>query len=116
MSGRRAVRVAESVRAVIAELLLREIKDPRVGMVTLTAVHLTDDLRHCKVYFSCVGDDDARARALAGLRSAAGFVRRQLTQRLALRYAPDVTFAFDPSLETSERLNALLRGERESEE
>lgn len=116
MSGRRAERVAESVRAVIAELLLREIRDPRVGMVTLTAVQLTDDLRHCKVYFSCVGDADAHARALAGLRSAAGFIRRQLTHRLQLRYAPDVTFAFDPSLEMSERLNALLRGVRPPDE
>lgn len=110
MTGRRAERVAESVRAVIAELLLREVKDPRVGMVTLTAVHLTDDLRHCRVFFSSVGDAGARERTLAGLRSAAGFVRRELTRRLALRYAPEVTFAFDPSLETSERVTALLRG------
>ena len=116
MTGHRAERVAESVRAVIADLLLREIKDPRVGMVTLTAVHLTDDLRHCKVYFSCVGDDEGHARALTGLRSAAGFIRRQLTRRLQLRYAPEVTFEFDPSLEISDRLSALLRGVRPSDE
>lgn len=116
MTGRRAERVAESVRAVIADLLLREIKDPRVGMVTLTAVQLTDDLRHCKVFFSSVGDDAAHVRALAGLRSAAGFIRRQLTHRLQLRYAPEVTFAFDPSLETSERLSSLLRTVRPPDE
>ena len=70
MSGRRPERVAEAIRDVIAEMLLREIKDPRIGMVTLTSVELTDDLRHAKVYFSCVGDEAARERSLHGLRSA----------------------------------------------
>ena len=60
MSGRRADRVAEGIREVIAELLLRDIKDPRIGMVTLTTVELTDDLKHARVYFSCVGDAAVR--------------------------------------------------------
>lgn len=108
MSGRRPERVAGAVRAVIADLLLREVKDPRVGFVTLTTVRVSDDLRHCTVYFSCVGDAAARARALSGLRSASGFIRRQLLRQLDLRYAPELTFAFDPGLEASARLGALL--------
>ncbi len=108
MSGRRAERVGEAVRAAIADMLLRDIKDPRIGMVTLTTVQLTDDLRHARVYFSCVGDAAARDRSLHGLRSASGFIRAQLTRRLQLRVAPEVTFLFDPSLENAERLASLL--------
>src|SRR5512140_585482 len=108
MTGRRAERVGEAIRDAIAEMLLREIKDPRIGMVTLTTVELTDDLRHAKVYFSCVGDSAAQQRSLNGLRSAAGFMRAQLTRRLQLRVAPDLTFVFDPTLEAAGRLSALL--------
>jgi ribosome-binding factor A len=108
MSGRRAERVGEAIRAAIAEMLVREIKDPRVGMVTLTTVQLSADLRHAKVYFSCIGDAAVRDRSLAGLRSAAGFIRAQLTRRLQLRVAPEITFVFDPTLDHAGRLASLL--------
>ena len=109
MSGRRPERVAEAVRDEIAAMLTREIKDPRIGMVTITAVELSDDLKHGKVYFSCVGDSAARDRSLAGLRSAARFIKAQVTRRLQLRYAPDLTFVFDTSLEYAERVAQLLK-------
>jgi len=109
MSVRRAERVGESVREVIADMLLRDLKDPRIGMITLTTVELTDDLKHAKVYFSCVGDESARQRSLEGLCSAAGFIRSQVTRRLKLRYAPEMSFHFDPTLEEAERLAGLLR-------
>ncbi len=112
MSARRADRVAEAVREVIAELLLRDIKDPRIGMITLTSVEFSDDLKHARVYFSCVGDNTARERSLSGLRSAAGFIRSQVTRRLKLRYAPDLTFVFDPSLEVADRVAILLKDAR----
>jgi ribosome-binding factor A len=109
MSARRAERVAEAVREAIAEMLLRDIKDPRIGMVTLTTVELTDDLKNAKVYFSCVGDAATRERSLSGLRSATGFIKAQVTRRLKLRYAPELTFLFDPSLEVAGRIADLLR-------
>ncbi len=109
MSVRRAERVGEAVREVIADMLVREIKDPRIGMVTLTTVELTDDLRHARVFFSCVGDAAARERSLHGLRSAAGFIRAQVTRRLKLRYAPEIIFQFDPSVEAADRLTSLLK-------
>ncbi len=109
MSGHRAERVGEAIRQAIADLLLREIKDPRIGMVTLTRVEITDDLRHAKVYFSCVGDETVRARSLHGLRSAAGFIRAHVTRQLKLRYAPEILFQFDPSLEAADRLTVLLK-------
>jgi len=112
MSARRADRVAEAVREAIADLLVRDIKDPRIGMVTLTNVWLSDDLRHGRVYFSCVGDEATRERSLKGLRSAAGFIKSQVTRRLQLRYAPELTFIYDPSVETADRLATLLRDTR----
>jgi len=109
MSGRRRERVGEAMRDVIAELLTREIKDPRVGMVTLTAVDVSPDLRHARVYFSSLGDSAERERCLAGLQSAAGFMKGQLARRLRLRYAPELTFMLDPSLENAERMAPLLK-------
>lgn len=109
MSGRRAERVGEAVREAIAELLLREIKDPRIGMITLTAVEFSDDLRHARVYFTCIGDETTRRRSLSGLRSAAGFIKTQLTRRLHLRYAPELNFVFDTSVEGADRLASLLK-------
>jgi len=109
MSGRRRERVGDAMRDVIAELLTREIKDPRVGMVTLTAVDVSPDLRHARVYFSSLGDSTERQRCLAGLQSAAGFIKGQLARRLRLRYAPEITFMLDPSLETAERMASLLK-------
>jgi len=110
MSGHRTERVGEAVRETIAEMLVRDLKDPRIGMISLTAVTMSDDLRHAKVYFSCLGDEAARARSLAGLRSASGFIRTQLMRRLQLRYAPDLVFEFDPSLGQADRIDQLLKG------
>jgi ribosome-binding factor A len=109
MSGRRPARVGEAVREVIAEMLLRDIKDPRIGMITLTTVEVSEDLRQAKVYFSCVGDENARQRSLSGLRSAAGFIKAHVTRQLKLRYAPELTFIFDSSLEVADRVSSLLK-------
>jgi ribosome-binding factor A len=108
MAARRADRVADSVRAAVAELILRELKDPRIGLVTITAVEMTDDLKHARIFFSVVGDEDARRRSLAGLQSAAGFLRREVGRRLQLRYAPELTFRLDPTPERAQRLTDLL--------
>lgn len=109
MTVRRADRVADQVREAIAELLLRgDIKDPRIGMVTLTGVRMSDDLRHAKVFFSVVGDAATQKRTLAGLRSAAGFVRREVARRLQLRFAPEVMFEFDAGPERAQRVAELL--------
>lgn len=105
---RRTSRVADEIQSAIAELLLREIKDPRVGMVTLTGVRVSTDLRHAKVFFSVLGDDARRERALAGLKSATGFIRARVARRLQLRAAPEIVFAFDPSLEQVDRVARLL--------
>ena len=108
MGHRRADRVADLVRAAVAELILRDLKDPRIGLVTLTQVDMTDDLRHARVFFSVVGTDEERQRSLSGLQSAAGFIRRELGRRLELRYAPEVQFRLDPIPERAQRVAELL--------
>ncbi|HVM95445.1 MAG TPA: 30S ribosome-binding factor RbfA [Candidatus Acidoferrales bacterium] len=116
MSSRRVERVSESVREAIAEMLVSEVKDPRIGFVTITGAAISDDLRHARVLFSCIGDQNARDRTLAGLRSASGFMKTQLMRRLKLRYAPEIIFQFDPTIAEAERLAALLRDARKDEE
>lgn len=107
--SRRADRVADAVRHAIAELLVFEVKDPRIGMVTVTAVTISPDLRHARVFFSVLGDETKRAKTLAGLRSATGFIRAEIAHRLKLRVAPEIAFEFDPSIEESVRLSRLLK-------
>lgn len=106
---RRTDRVGEAIQELVAGLLVREIKDPRIGLVTITGVRVSPDLRHARVFFSCLGDDEQRNRSLRGLRSAAGFIRGQIARQLNLRVAPEVVFEFDPSLEEAERLSRLLK-------
>lgn len=106
---RRTDRVGEAIQELVADLLVREIKDPRIGLVTVTAVRVSPDLRHARVYFSSLGDDAQRDRSLRGLRSAAGFVRSQVARRLNLRVAPEIVFEYDPSLAQADRLTRLLR-------
>lgn len=109
MTSHRPERVGDALRAVIAELLAREIKDPRIGMVTLTGVEMTPDLKHARVFFSCLGDESVHQRSLAGLRSATGYIKAHAARELKLRFTPEITFVFDPSLERVDRLSALLR-------
>jgi len=109
MSSHRPERVSDALRGVIAEMLAREIKDPRVGMVTLTHVEMSPDLKHARVYFSSLGDAAAHQRSLAGLQSASGYIKAHAARRLKLRFTPEITFVFDPSLERLERLSSLLR-------
>ncbi|HSD10285.1 MAG TPA: 30S ribosome-binding factor RbfA [Candidatus Binatia bacterium] len=107
--SRRVERVADAIRAAVAEILLREVKDPRVGMVTITDVKLSNDLRHARVFFSVFGGEEQREASLAGLQRAAGFIRRQLARHVELRVSPEISFAFDPGLEQAERLARLLK-------
>ena len=107
--SRRTDRVGEAIQALVAGLLVRDIKDPRIGLVTITGVSISPDLRHARVFFSTLGDDEQRVRSLRGLRSAAGFVRGQVAKQLNLRVAPEIAFEFDPSLEEAERLSRLLK-------
>ena len=119
MDYRRSDKVGGVIKEEISRMLLREIKDPRIGFVTITRVKVSKDLRFVKVYFSVLGDQSAREDSLRGLNSATGFMRRELGRKLRLRYVPDIVFSFDPSLEHMSRLAELIHqihGDDESEE
>ncbi len=105
---KRADRVADLLHKELSQLLLREVKDPRLRAVTITAVRVSTDLRHARVLFTG-GPGAAHEAQLQGLRSAAGFLRGQLGRRLDLRYAPELTFALDESVDRTLEVMRLLR-------
>ena len=110
-SSRRPEQVAETVRQAVTDALMRgEVRDPRVGLVTVTAVHVTNDLSHARVLVAPAGDDAAKERALEGLRSAAGFLRAKVARGLSTRIVPELHIELDRGLEHAARINALLEG------
>ena len=107
--NRRPDRVAEAIRTEVATFLHEEAKDPRlVGLVTVTAVEVTRDLRHAKVFVSILGSDEERTATLAGLESLAGHLRSRLGRVLRLRSAPGIVFTLDPSVGRAARIETLL--------
>jgi ribosome-binding factor A len=100
--------MAETLRQVIAEALPREVRDPRVGFVTVTGVLVSGDLSHARVMVSVVGEDDEKVRALEGLQSAAGFLRSRAARALTTRSVPELHFELDRGLEHAARINELL--------
>ncbi|HUD72595.1 MAG TPA: 30S ribosome-binding factor RbfA [Dongiaceae bacterium] len=110
----RTERLADLIREEISRMLLRDLRDPRLGFVTLTGASVSPDLRHVKVFVSVLGDETARDGSLKALRSAAGLIQRTLFKNLHLRYAPTVSFAFDDSLEKGDRIERVLRQIHES--
>ena len=105
----RAERVADVIRRELGLLLERDVKDPRVGFVTITRVDLTRDLRNARVAVTILGDAEQRKKSLAGLAAAHGFLRRELAHRLELRHTPEIEFYLDASLESEQRIEELLQ-------
>lgn len=93
-------------------MLQRDITDPRLSsgvLVSITDVELTEDLRYARVYVSILGSEEQEREAFAAIRHAAGFLRRELAQRLSLRHVPELAFFVDPSVQRGARINELLR-------
>lgn len=108
MPSTRIARVARQVQQELSQIIEEQLKDPRVGMVTLTSVQMTPDLRIARVYFSRLGDTAEREAAKSALEHAAGFLRRELGQRLRMRFLPELRFYIDDSLERYDRISELL--------
>jgi ribosome-binding factor A len=104
----RQQRVADFIQEQLAELLMREARDPRLSAITVSAVEVSPDLRQAHIYFSLIGDAAAVKEAQRGLDHASGFLRRVLASRLQLRVVPTLTFHHDKSLETGSRIEELL--------
>ena len=109
MQGRRVDRIEEQLRIELSQILEREVQDPRVRLVTVTHVKVSPDLRHARVFVSSLGGNEERKKVLQGLKSAAGYARRSLGQRLHhLRRIPELTFDYDDALERETRIEQLL--------
>jgi ribosome-binding factor A len=109
----RTERVADLVRQELGQLLEHEVKDPRVGFVTVTNVTVTRDLRTARIGVTILGDEKQRRQSLEGLAAAQGFLRHELAVRLRLRYTPALIFELDRSLESEQRVEELLRQMRQ---
>ena len=108
MKSDRMRRVDEAVREVLSDAIATEIKDPRVGFVTVTAVDTSPDLRHAKVFVSVLGHAGVRARSMDGLRSAHGYLQRRVSAELRLKHTPTLAFVYDDTAERAQRLERLL--------
>ena len=102
-------RVSEQIRRELSELIRTEIKDPRVGMVSITDVEVTSDYAHAKVYFSTLAAKHQLSEVLAGLQRSAGFLRRELGKRISIHMTPQLNFVFDQSLERGADLSKLIQ-------
>ncbi len=109
MSTPRIARLRELLKKETGAILQRQMKDPRIGFVSVTDVELSADLRHAKIFVSIFGDAEAKARTMRGLTSAQGFIRTELARRIRLRHIPEVAFKVDESIERGARVNELLR-------
>jgi ribosome-binding factor A len=108
MRSGRMRRVDEAVRAVLSDGISKDLKDPRVGFVTVTGVKTSADLRHARVYVSVLGDESVRAASLEGLRSAHGMLQGLLASQLKLKHTPTLVFEYDESVDRGMRISELL--------
>lgn len=108
MTGGRMRRVDEAIRAVLSDAITQDLKDPRVGFVTVTAVQTSPDLRYARVYVSILGDDEERADSLVGLQSAHGYLQKRVAGELRLKHTPTIEFAYDESVDRGMRIGEIL--------
>lgn len=113
--SRRTEQVAEAIKEEIGLLIQRELRDPRLGFVTVTRAEVSPDLKHAKIFYSVLGTEEVKKETYKALRGASGFLRKELSHKLQLRYTPDIHFEYDIGVEHSERIQRLL-GELAAEE
>jgi ribosome-binding factor A len=108
MASPRVVRLADQIKVIVAEMLERRIKDPRLGFVTVTDVRLTGDTHDATVFYTVLGSEDEHARSAAALRSATGLIRTQVGQQLGLKFTPTIEFVPDAVPENARLIEDLL--------
>jgi ribosome-binding factor A len=109
MAKIRPSRVGEQIKKEITDILYHELKDPRIGFVTVTAVEVSGDLQHAKVYVSVMGSESEREESLKALIKATGFIRSEIGRRIRLRHVPELVFRLDTSIDYSSRITEVLR-------
>ena len=116
MLYKRANRVGDLIREVICEMLLKDLNDPRLELVTITEVEVTQDLRLAKVFFSAMGNRSQEEASLHGLQSATGYIRKKLGRELRLRYIPDLVFKVDHSFDYGSKIDRLFETLKEEKD
>ena len=109
MQHKRSEKVAEAIHEIICSVLSRGLNDPRIGFVTITGVELCDDLSLARIFFTVIGDANARKETEAGLNSAKGFIRREVGKKLTIRHTPELLFKYDNSADYASRIDSLLK-------
>jgi len=109
MEGKRSEKVADLIQKEISQMLVKSIKDPRIGFITITKVTVSEDCRFAKIYFSIAGNSAERESSQKGLESAKGYIRKELGRRIRLRYTPEIMFQFDPSIEYAIHMGELIQ-------
>ncbi len=109
MPGRRTDRVSVLIQRELSDIIQRELKDPRVTFCTISQVEVSADLRYADVKVSVIGDKKQKRNSIIGLRNAAGFLRREVVQRIGLRHAPELRFELDDSVDQLMRIDRLLK-------
>ena len=115
-SFNRSKRVSGHIHKALTDILRRDIKDPRISMVTITRVKMTNDLRIARIYFALTGSKKTIEDAQAGFNSARGYLKRTLAQQLGLRYMPDIEFFYDDSFDYASQIDELLRSLKKDDE
>ncbi len=108
MTVKRSEKVAEAIHEIVSALLLKGVKDPRIGFTTITGVKVSDDLHFATIFFSVIGSDAEKKSTENGLNSARGFIRKELGKNLRMRYVPEIFFKYDESLEYGQKIDSLL--------
>ena len=108
MSAQRSERVQEALRQEISRIVHGELKDPRLGFITITSVQLTRDLRYAKVYFSVLGEAKDNSLALKGLNSAKGYIKGLIADRIKLRFTPEIDFRIDEFFDEAKKIRSVL--------
>jgi len=106
---KRAERVGDLIKKEISQIIQYELKDPGIGFVTITAVELSSDLKHAKIFYSVLGDEKAKQESSSALKRACGFIQHEVGRRLRLRYTPEILFLFDSSVEYGAHIETLIQ-------
>ena len=109
MQYQRKNRVGDLIKREIAHIIQCELKDPGIGFVTISAVEVSADLKHAKIFYTVLGDEDSKSKSACALRRASGFIQREIGRRLRLKYTPEIFFQFDGSVEYGAHIEELIQ-------
>jgi len=116
MGFERSDRVSEEIKKEVSYLILHRLKDPRIGFVSITDVEVSGDLQYAKIFVSIMGNENEKKESLAGLESAAGFIRTAVGEKIRLKHVPKIVFELDESIERGTKILKLLKEVRDEEE